>query len=264
MNRNSMRTQTLAMAILAAMLFLAPLNGYAIETFNDFLKDTTYVKADGQNVSMVSYNDANVKYTYSGIAVNFTAHVVENNVTITTPAANDGDWFTAFCVDPFQYAKIGGTLGVDLVAPSAVQGGLQAAWLFENYYKKDPSTVAALQVAIWETVVDYDKAYNLKTGDFYITKLNGIAAPSATVTNTTWTLADSMLTDLQQNFNAKDLDYIYRISKTGTNQDFIIQLHDPPPAEAAAPGAGTPEPGTMILMGIGLIGLAGFKKFRKN
>jgi len=262
MNRNLMRTLTLA--IVAGAIFLAPLNGYAIEIFNDFLKDTKYTSSNGQNVSMVSYNDANAKYTYSGIAVNFTTHVVEDNVTVTTPVANDGDWFTAFCVDPFQHAQIGGTLGVDLVAPSAVRGGLQAAWLFENYYEKNPATVAALQVAIWETVVDYDKAYNLKTGDFYITKLNGIAAPSSTVKNTTWSLADTMLADLQQNFDSTNLDFMYRISKTGTKQDFIIQLHDPPPAEAAAPGAGTPEPATMILMGIGLIGLAGFKKYHKN
>ncbi|NJL58482.1 MAG: PEP-CTERM sorting domain-containing protein [Desulfobacteraceae bacterium] len=36
------------------------------------------------------------------------------------------------------------------------------------------------------------------------------------------------------------------------------------PGVVGDPPTGTPEPATMILMGIGMIGLAGFRKFRKN
>ncbi len=258
MNRNLMRT--LALAVAAAVLFLAPLNGYA-----DSLSYVSFIGAAGQTVSMVSKDDAGAEHTYNGTASNFNVKVIDDGNLIENPDNPDTDWFTAFCVDPFQYA---GTGTVELVAPSAVQGGLQAAWLFENYYKNSPTTttVAALQVALWEVVVDYDKEYNLNTGDFYVTKINKVGAPSATVTNTTWSLADTMLADLQQNFNAKDLDYMYRIAQTGYKQDLIVRLYDPPVADPAdsGPAAGTPEPATVILMGLGLIGLAGFKKFRKN
>ncbi len=254
MKRNLMN---IVMAMVVAAFLSVPTLALAGTVYDDFLKDTKYSAADGQNVSMTYYNDAGVKGTYNGIAVNFSTHVVENNLTVTTPAVNDGDWFTAFCVDPFQYAQIGGTLGVDLVAPSKVNGGLQAAWLFENYYKKDPTTVAALQVAIWEVIVDYDHPYNLKSGDYFITSLNG---KSLTDSNATWTLANTMLANLQQNFSAKDLDYMYRISLSSTKQDFIMRLYDAPVGDPA----GTPEPATLMLMGIGMIGLAGFRKFRKN
>jgi len=261
MKRNLMGTLVLAVA--AAALFLAPLNGYA-----DSLSYVQFVGSAGQSVSMISKDDGNVTHTYNGTASNFNIKVIDDGTLIQTPNTTDQDWFTAFCVDPFQYAGVG---NVELVAPSTVRGGLQAAWLFENYYKNAPTktTVAALQVALWEVVVDYDKAYNLKTGDYYVTKINGIGAPTATLANTTWSLADAMLADLQQNFNAKDLDFMYRIAQSlGTTgkQDLIVRLYDPPAADPSDAGAaaGTPEPTTVILMGIGLIGLAGFKKFRKN
>jgi hypothetical protein len=247
------------MAMVVAAFLSVPTTALSGPVYDDFLKDTKYTAADGQKVSMTSYNDAGVKSTYSGVAVNFSTHVVENNLMVTTSAVNDGDWFTAFCVDPFQSAQIGGTLGVNLVSPSKVNGGLQAAWLFENYYEKNPTTVAALQVAIWEVIVDYDHAYNLKSGDYFITSLNG---KSLTDTNVTWTLANNMLADLQKNYSADDLDYMYRISQTSTKQDFIMRLYDAP--VGSAEGAGTPEPATVILMGIGVLGLAGFRKFRKN
>ena len=249
------------MAMVVAAVFLVPMAAFA-----DSLSTVNFVSTAGLSVNMVSYENG-TKHTYNGTASYFNVNVIDDGVLVTTPDSTDKDWFTAFCVDPFQGAGVG---NVDLVAPSAVQGGLQAAWLFENYYFKSQDhskeAITALQVAIWEVVVDYDQSkpsynLNLKTGDYYVTKINGTGAPSATVANPVWSLADSMLADLQQNFNAKDLDYMYRIAQSGTKQDLIMRLYDAP---VVGDPAGTPEPATMILMGIGMIGLAGYRKFRKN
>lgn len=251
-----------AMAMVVAAVFLLPMAAFA-----DSLSTVNFVSTAGLSVSMVSYENG-TKHTYNGTASYFNVNAIDDGLLVTTPDTADKDWFAAFCVDPFQGAGVG---NVDLVAPSAVQGGLQAAWLFEKYYFKSQDhskeAITALQVAIWEVVVDYDQSkpsynynLNLTSGDYYVTKINNIAAPSATLKNPVWSLADSMLADLQQNFDAKDLDYMYRIAQSGTKQDLIMRLYDAPVGDPA----GTPEPATMILMGIGVIGLAGYRKFRKN
>lgn len=306
MKKNFLMNRAMAMA--AAMIILLPMTVFSAQIPVGYsLKDTSFTSSDGQSVKMMvdgvleSTTAANLSVTLVDTVLTQTTQQVRKLVNgkyvyvdqivdvktttqIATPDPDDTDWFTAFCVDPYQTAKIGSNiyLGVDLVSPSAVHGGLQAAWLFEKYYEKDPMTVAALQVAIWEVIVDNptDKGYSLTDGNFYLTYLNGktqTISTTKTVTevvngktvtkkitetapNPTWSLADSMLADLQQNFSANDLDYMYRITKTSTNQDFIIRLNDAPVGDPA----GTPEPATLILMGIGVLGLAGFRRFRNN
>ena len=256
---------TLVLAVAAAALFLAPLNVYAD---NYALTNTTYT---WMNSLTIGYNQINSAGAFTG---NFTTEgtgalpiylkISEDGTALSggsNTAGGSGDWFAAFCVDIYQSIWGGAAGAVSMVPVSSVHGGLQAAWLYEKYAdtalkNKDTATLGGLQVAIWETVVDDYTNYNLGSGNFYV---SGLGAAAMTKANT-------LLADLKDNFNATGLNSMYAIMHSDKLQDQLVKLSLPGVGDPAAGGAaaGTPEPATVILMGIGLIGLAGYKKFRKN
>ena len=53
---------------------------------------------------------------------------------------------------------------------TSINGGLQAGWLYEQYLSEatDDQHAAALQLAIWEVVEDWDNGYDLSSGDFRV------------------------------------------------------------------------------------------------
>lgn len=260
MNRNLMRTLTLA--IVAGALFLVPLNGYAD---NYSLTNTTYT---WMNSLTVGYNQINSAGALTGSfitegtgALPIYLKISEDGQALSggsNAAGGTGDWFAAFCVDIYQSIWGGANGAVSMIPVSSVHGGLQAAWLYEKYAatalkNKDTATLGGLQVAIWETVVDDYTKYNLAGGNFYVSRLNAAAM----------TKANTLLADLKTNFNETGLNGMYAIMHSDKLQDQLVKLSLPGVGDPAA-AAGTPEPATMILMGIGLIGLAGFKKYHKN
>ncbi|GAK56457.1 hypothetical protein U27_03419 [Candidatus Vecturithrix granuli] len=133
---------------------------------------------------------------------------------------NDGKWMMTFCVEPGVKAHDGkdGELSVKLVDPEQKKGGLQAAWLFDMFYDDahDENHLAAVQMAIWEVIVDPAGPYDLTTGDFKISEGDPAAIE----------LAKSYLAQVPAQFDPARvtcLNNTYRVITHPKRQDLIIQ-----------------------------------------
>jgi hypothetical protein len=166
---------------------------------------------------------------------------------------NDGEWFQGFCVDLYHWAKIGGVLDVDFVKPSEVEGGLHAAWILENRDSYNPPhaewsdyELGGLQLAIWEVTNDYSETfdYDLYAGTFEVL--------TNTAVDQTEELAAFYLNQLALYFDPTGLDDRYLISQNPDKQNVIWQTGDP-----------VPEPSTMLLLGLGVAGIAWLKRRKR-
>jgi len=261
MKKNSMN---ILLAMVLAAIFLAPMAVYADNTYT--LTNTTYTWMNPLSITYNKILDPGGIHTAANEAGTTGVFVTESTgalpiylkISENGQALNSGNWFTAFCVDIYQNISGGSSGAVSMIPVSSVQGGLQAAWLYNNYLDNavkanDTAALGGLQVAIWEAITDPND-YNLSSGNFKVSGLNSAALDDA----------NTMLANLKTNFNATGLNSMYAIMHSANLQDQLVKLAgigDPPVGD---PPAGTPEPATMLLMGIGLFGLAGIKKFRKN
>jgi hypothetical protein len=160
----------------------------------------------------------------------------------------NGMTLEGFCVDlqhyvspPADYSALplGAMSAWNIYSGASATAGQQAAWLYNTYANTGGVDNAGLQLAIWEVL--YDTDHNLGTGNFtghdggpagqtYLDALSAHTGP----------LGDAIWVELTNYTSSDGQPY---------GQDFIVNYTAPPP--------NVPEPGSMLLLGTGLFGLAG-------
>ncbi len=165
-------------------------------------------------------------------------------------AQDDGYTFASFCLERNEYISPGGSYNIDSITSGAMNGGVggpnpdpisdQTAWLFWNFsrgtldgYDGTSIVQAALQNLIWFFEEE-------------ITMFSGIG-----IEGDWWASADAAIADGWNNLDGKVA--VLNLSRNGNPaQDQLV---------AAAP---VPEPETMVLLGIGLLFIAGIVRKKQK
>lgn len=124
----------------------------------------------------------------------------------------------------------------------------------------DPTVARAIQMAVWEVLTEVggnpnEPFYGIRTGDFQYTGGNNELA----------NLTDSYLQAMQGDCTWESLGLEYTpgvnlivYTAVGTSQP-LIRVDGPTSSNAA-----TPEPATLLVLGLGLAGLPAVRRFRKK
>jgi hypothetical protein len=219
--------------------------------------------ASAETINFLNVGNAStVRVGGTGIAAR-TVQAGELNWNWITPSGGNGTSFYTYCMDVLNYLtdpQVVNVLSTESVPDTSAVAdrGAKAAWLFNQYSEGIRSEsneavadrkAAALQVAIWEVL--YDATPNLASGVF-----QGLSDFGGGV----FTQAGSYLSALfqGQTIGSSSFNSALYFTSTAVWLDSIPQNGVPGQDQITR----VPEPGTLLLMGLG--GVALFRNRRRQ
>ena len=180
---------------------------------------------------------------------NINVYYGEYDLAVDWDMAGPSDYqaISGFCVED-AWATSSNNVTYNLLLPSAAGQNYEAAAYILGQYQAGSISAQAAQISVWETVMDFNNA-DLYDGNFYA--INPDSDDLAHLNSAALFLTTMYNTSAFNNFDSSN----YRIARNGTevpggNQDYVIRV---------------PEPGTLLSLGIVLIGLGGItrRRFKK-